>query len=111
MKALHDPHDSGIVGVALRDEAEIPGHAQHATVICKYIPPNLLDPASLCIVENAGHQEITQTAALEVGADGHGIFCSMVFRVSGDRDPAPDLLRVLGIETHQSHLAIVVDLS
>src|SRR4029453_17989538 len=90
-----DAADAGIGRVGCNDEAKLLAHLQHAGVLGKNKPVELLEPLAFAVVDQMLHEAPTETAAFEVRTYQDGVLGPGVVRVSDHPDHAKQSMAAL----------------
>jgi hypothetical protein len=74
---LHDA-GVGIARIRCEVEAEFLTHRKHRGVFTQHLPFDGLEPFGVGIFDHHLHEQIAETASLEIGADEDGVFRALV---------------------------------
>ena len=87
----------------------MPTHLQHAGVVDKNRPAELLEPLAFAVVDQMLHEAPTKAPAFEVRTYQDGVFGPGVVRVSDHPDHAKQSIAALS-NGNEGHFACIVDL-
>src|SRR5215471_8690024 len=70
-----------IAGIGRNGEPKLPAHRQHRGVFAQHLALDDLEALRAGIVDDHLHEQVAETAPLEVGAHENGVLAALVVRI------------------------------